>query len=77
MPAETTATMTGGAEVDNADRRRALSAARKALADVAHEPGAPKPDPIVVADNITRTLRRPHRGRRRARRDPARRHHRR
>jgi len=24
------------------------------LADVPHEPGAPKPDPIVVADNVTR-----------------------
>jgi neutral amino acid transport system ATP-binding protein len=30
------------------------SAAAKAMADVAHEPGAKKPDPIVVADNITR-----------------------
>lgn len=27
-----------------------------ALAGVAREPGAPKPDPIVVADNITRTF---------------------
>ena len=39
-------------------------------------PGAPKPDPILVADDVTRTLRRPHRRRRRPRRDPARRHHR-
>lgn len=31
-----------------------LSAARAALTDVAHEPGAKKPDPIVVADSITR-----------------------
>ncbi|MGH2394858.1 MAG: ABC transporter ATP-binding protein, partial [Candidatus Limnocylindria bacterium] len=29
-------------------------AARAALKDVAHEPGAKKPDPIVVADNIRR-----------------------
>lgn len=31
-------------------------AARAALASVAHEPGAVKPDPIVVADNIKRTF---------------------
>ena len=31
-----------------------LSAARKALSDVPHEPGAPKPDPILVADGIVR-----------------------
>ena len=31
-----------------------LSAAGQALADVPHEPGAPKPDPILVADGITR-----------------------
>ncbi len=30
------------------------SAARKALRDVPREPGAPKPDPILVADNIVR-----------------------
>jgi branched-chain amino acid transport system ATP-binding protein len=29
-------------------------AARKSLAGVPHEPGAPKPDPIVVADNVVR-----------------------
>jgi len=46
MPAETsemTAAHAAGAET-----------ARKALADVAHEPGAKKPDPIVVADDIVR-----------------------
>ena len=46
MPAEsstTTAAHAAGAE-----------AARKALADVAREPGAKKPDPIVVADDIVR-----------------------
>ena len=31
-----------------------VSAARAALKDVPHEPGAPKPDPIVVADGIKR-----------------------
>ena len=31
-----------------------LSEARAALASVPHEPGAPKPDPIVVADNVRR-----------------------
>ena len=30
--------------------------AHTALADVPHEPGAPKPDPIVVADNVVRTF---------------------
>ena len=54
-----------------------VSAARAALNDVAHEPGATKPDPILVADDIVRHVRRPDRRRRRARRDPARRHHRR
>jgi branched-chain amino acid transport system ATP-binding protein len=28
--------------------------AMRALADVAHEPGAPKPEPILVADNVVR-----------------------
>ncbi|MCD6638450.1 MAG: ABC transporter ATP-binding protein [Nocardioides sp.] len=32
------------------------SRAAAALADVPREPGAPKPDPIVIADNITRTF---------------------
>ncbi|WP_432478686.1 ABC transporter ATP-binding protein [Nocardioides sp. GXQ0305] len=31
-----------------------LSAARKALREVPHEPGAPKPDSILVADDIVR-----------------------
>ena len=31
-----------------------VSAARAALQDVPHEPGAPKPDPIVVADGVKR-----------------------
>ncbi|MBC7632074.1 ABC transporter ATP-binding protein [Aeromicrobium sp.] len=33
-----------------------LSDARAALADVPHEPGAPKPDPILKGTNITRTF---------------------
>ncbi|HEY7042633.1 MAG TPA: ABC transporter ATP-binding protein [Nocardioidaceae bacterium] len=31
-----------------------VEAARKALEGVEHEPGAPKPDPILVADNVVR-----------------------
>jgi len=33
-----------------------VSAARAALRDVPHEPGAQKPDPIVVADGVRRTF---------------------
>jgi ABC-type branched-subunit amino acid transport system ATPase component len=33
-----------------------VSAARAALKDVPHEPGAPKPDPIVVVDGVRRTF---------------------
>jgi branched-chain amino acid transport system ATP-binding protein len=32
------------------------AAAREALAGAAREPGAPKPDPILVADSVTRTF---------------------
>jgi branched-chain amino acid transport system ATP-binding protein len=35
-------------------RRGRRDAAAAALADVPHEPGAPKPDPILVADGIVR-----------------------
>ncbi len=49
MPADSTPTTVG----DNA-RRGQRDAAAAALADVAHEPGAPKPDPILVADGIVR-----------------------
>ena len=48
MPADQSTTPAGPA------RTTEVSAARKALADVPHEPGAPKPDPILVADGITR-----------------------
>jgi branched-chain amino acid transport system ATP-binding protein len=34
----------------------ASTPARSVLADVEHEPGAKKPDPIVVADNISRSF---------------------
>jgi neutral amino acid transport system ATP-binding protein len=34
--------------------RSGAAAAAAALADVPHEPGAPKPDPILVGDNIVR-----------------------
>jgi ABC-type branched-subunit amino acid transport system ATPase component len=33
-----------------------VSAARAALKDVAHQPGAPKPDPIVVVDGVRRSF---------------------
>jgi branched-chain amino acid transport system ATP-binding protein len=46
MPAETTKPQPGSGAV----------AARAALAEVAHEPGSKKPDPIVVADNIKRSF---------------------
>jgi neutral amino acid transport system ATP-binding protein len=51
MPADTTMTTTDDNEF--VDRGRA-AAAREALKDVPHEPGAPKPDPVVVADNVLR-----------------------
>ena len=51
-PGGTTTSTTGSATCTTA----ALSEARKALADVPRRPGAPKPDPILVADNITRTF---------------------
>ena len=35
---------------DAGSRRDRRDAAAVALADVPHEPGAPKPDPILVAD---------------------------
>jgi ABC-type branched-subunit amino acid transport system ATPase component len=47
MPAETTAPKAGSASA---------AAAAEALASVPREPGAKKPDPIVVADNVTRTF---------------------
>jgi branched-chain amino acid transport system ATP-binding protein len=53
MPAEFTATKPEGAGSEEAHTAGA-SAARAALAEVAHEPGAKKPDPIVVADGVRR-----------------------
>ncbi len=46
MPAETMPTQEPVGAVDP----------RTALNDVAHEPGVPKPDPIVVADHVVRTF---------------------
>ena len=51
MPADTTAPMSEG---EGATATVDVNAARQSLADVAHEPGAPKPDPIVVADHVLR-----------------------
>ncbi len=64
MPAEETMTPSGGIPLDKgADEQPPatvtgvdISAARRALADVPREPGAPKPDPIVRADNVVRTF---------------------
>jgi neutral amino acid transport system ATP-binding protein len=39
---------------ETGSRRERKDAAAVALADVPHEPGAPKPNPILVADGITR-----------------------
>ena len=51
MPADTTmSTMDGNEFVD----RGGAQAAREALKNVPHEPGAPKPDPVVVADRVLR-----------------------
>jgi ABC-type branched-subunit amino acid transport system ATPase component len=45
-----------GATAVNATSTVDVSAARAALRDVPHEPGAPKPDPIVVVDGVRRTF---------------------
>ena len=56
MPADesTTSPTPGPTAAGGSGTATDLSAARKALADVPHEPGAPKPDPILVADGIVR-----------------------
>jgi branched-chain amino acid transport system ATP-binding protein len=51
MPADET---TGTADPSAGARRDQRDAAAAALADVPHQPGAPKPDPIMVADNVVR-----------------------
>jgi branched-chain amino acid transport system ATP-binding protein len=66
MPAENDDTIAGLATgtgphdelevATGATRTVDVSAARKALAEVAHEPGAAKPDPILTADNVVRTF---------------------
>jgi branched-chain amino acid transport system ATP-binding protein len=61
MPADTTAARdetSGSTSMAAAPRssRVDVAAARAALREVAHEPGAKKPDPIVVADGIRRTF---------------------
>jgi branched-chain amino acid transport system ATP-binding protein len=44
----------GGQPGDTDGRGDAKAAAVAALADVPREPGAPKPDPILVADDVVR-----------------------
>ena len=62
MPAENDdtiaglATGTGADDTSGATRTVDVGAARKALAGVAHEPGAAKPDPILTADNVVRSF---------------------
>ncbi len=60
MPADTAADDArsdgAGAGDGSATATVDISAARAALREVAHEPGAKKPDPIVVADGIRRTF---------------------
>ena len=53
--AQTDAGATGALATDPAPETAPLArAARQALADVPHEPGSAKPDPILVVDNIVR-----------------------
>jgi neutral amino acid transport system ATP-binding protein len=60
MPADpTTEQSTGPAQppagrAASGTRRERRDAAAEALRDVPHEPGAPKPDPILVADDVVR-----------------------
>jgi ABC-type branched-subunit amino acid transport system ATPase component len=58
MPADVTTPESPEGGTSNADLDNVtgvdISAARAALRDVEHEPGASKPDPIVVADGIKR-----------------------
>jgi branched-chain amino acid transport system ATP-binding protein len=44
------------ARAEAGSRRDRRDAAALALKDVAHEPGAPKPDPILIADDVRRTF---------------------
>ncbi|MET1061049.1 MAG: ABC transporter ATP-binding protein [Nocardioides sp.] len=54
MPAETSLPEGHeGATPEGLERSRA---ARAALKDVAAQPGVPKPDPVVIADKVTRTF---------------------
>src|SRR3954454_17345759 len=52
MPADTSTGATAVTSTTGVD----VSAARAALKEVPHEPGAPKPDPVVVVDDVRRTF---------------------
>ena len=54
MPAETS--LPTGHEAATPEGLERSRAARAALKDVASEPGVSKPDPVVIADNVTRTF---------------------
>ncbi|HQR25948.1 MAG TPA: ABC transporter ATP-binding protein [Nocardioides sp.] len=55
MPAETTALPSDVESSTEAGRERARAAIAR-LDGVPHEPGVPKPDPILVADKVTRAF---------------------
>ena len=54
MPAETS--LPSGHEASTPEGLERSRAARAALKDVAAEPGVSKPDPVVIADKVTRTF---------------------
>src|SRR3954452_14496271 len=54
MPADTPQPATTAATTDAGRRSGQRDIATAALVDVPHEPGAKKPDPILVADHIVR-----------------------
>ncbi len=56
MPADRPGAPSTGATAVSATSSVDVSAARAELRRVPHEPGAPKPDPIVVADGVRRTF---------------------
>ena len=56
MPAEAGTNLPTNVEAATPEGLERSRAARAALKDVETEPGAKKPDPIVIADNITRTF---------------------
>jgi branched-chain amino acid transport system ATP-binding protein len=56
MPAEAETNLPSNVETATPEGLERSRAARAALKDVETEPGSKKPDPIVIADNVTRTF---------------------